>query len=64
MSFHDQPGDHMRDDNIIKFERRKPKKNPKSVSPMQRKALTWIAVIAGLSLIWAYYHFIAPPNLR
>lgn len=24
----------MRDDNIIKFERRKPKKNPRSVSPI------------------------------
>ncbi len=56
-------GDHMSDDNIIKFERRKPKQEPRTVSPMHRKALTWIAVIAGLVLVWAYYKFIAPPSL-
>ncbi|MDX0583759.1 hypothetical protein CN244_04350 [Sinorhizobium medicae] len=53
----------MSDDNIIKFERPKPKHEPRSVGPVQRKALTWLAVIAGLFLVWAYYHFIAPPNL-
>jgi hypothetical protein len=56
-------GDHMSDDKIIKFERRKPKKDARRVSPMQRKALTWLAVIAGLILVWAYYQFIAPPSL-
>ncbi|KOF17238.1 hypothetical protein AC244_18750 [Ensifer adhaerens] len=55
--------DHMSDDNIIKFERRKPKQEPRSASPMQRKALTWLAVIAGLVLVWAYYQFISPPSL-
>lgn len=55
--------DHMSDDNIIKFERRKPKREPRSVSPGQRKALIWLAVIAGLALVWAYYQFIAPPSL-
>ncbi|ASP51438.1 hypothetical protein [Sinorhizobium meliloti] len=53
----------MSDDNIIKFERPKPKQEPRSVGPMQRKALTWLALIAGLFLVWAYYHFVAPPNL-
>lgn len=53
----------MGDDNIIKYERRKPKKKPRSASPMQRKALTWLAGIAGLVLVWAYYQFVAPPSL-
>ncbi|MET4687673.1 hypothetical protein ABIA13_002118 [Sinorhizobium fredii] len=51
------------DDNIIKFERRKPKKEQSLSDQMQRKALTWIAVIAVLVLVWAYYQFIAPPSL-
>ncbi|MCA1371287.1 hypothetical protein I6F15_28595 [Bradyrhizobium sp. BRP14] len=50
----------MSDDNIIKFEQRKPKPQPRTVSPVWRKALTWLAVIAGLFLVWAYYQFIAP----
>ncbi|MDE3771097.1 hypothetical protein [Sinorhizobium meliloti] len=41
----------MSDDNIIKFERPKPKQEPRSVGPMQRKALTWLALIAGLFLV-------------
>ncbi|ASY73770.1 hypothetical protein [Sinorhizobium fredii] len=53
----------MSDDNIIKFERRKPKPQPKTVGPVWRKAFAWLAVIAGLILVWAYYQFIAPPNL-
>lgn len=53
----------MSDDNIIKFERRKSKPQPKAVSPARRKALIWLAVIAGLVLVWAYYQFIAPPSL-
>jgi hypothetical protein len=53
----------MRDDNIIKFERRKPKQERRTVSPVLRKALTWLAVIAGLALVWAYYQLIAPPSL-
>ncbi|ACP22896.1 hypothetical protein NGR_b14450 (plasmid) [Sinorhizobium fredii NGR234] len=53
----------MSDDNIIKFERRKPKREPRTVTPRQRKALIWIAVMAGVVLVWAYYQFIAPPSL-
>lgn len=55
--------DHMSDDNIIKFRRRKPKQEPRTVGPRRRKALTWLAVIAGVVLVWAYYEFIAPPIL-
>ncbi|PDT84418.1 hypothetical protein [Sinorhizobium sp. BJ1] len=53
----------MSDDNIIKFDRRKPNQKPRSVNQWQRKALTWLAVIAALILVWAYYQFIAPPSL-
>ncbi len=30
---------------------------------MQRKALIWLAVIAGLILVWAYYQFVSPPSV-
>ncbi|MEY9829963.1 type II secretory pathway component PulM [Sinorhizobium fredii] len=53
----------MRDDNIIKFERRKSKQERRTVGPRRRKALIWLAVIAVLVLVWAYYQFIAPPSL-
>lgn len=44
-------GAHMRDENIIKFERRKPKKERRSVSPVQRRVLIWLGAIAGLILV-------------
>lgn len=53
----------MSDDKIIKFERRKSNSQPRAVAPVRRKALTWLAVIAGLVLVWAYYQFIAPPSM-
>ncbi|MBP1886626.1 hypothetical protein [Sinorhizobium mexicanum] len=53
----------MSDNNIIKFERPKPKKGPGPVRPQQRKVLIWLAVIAGIMLVWAYYQFVAPPSL-
>ncbi|MEY9197806.1 hypothetical protein CO656_16565 [Sinorhizobium sp. FG01] len=53
----------MSHDNIVKFERRKPKQEQRTASPLQRKALIWIAVIAALVLVWAYYQFISPPSL-
>ncbi len=53
----------MKDDNIIKFERPKPKKAPRQISPGQRKALLWLGVILVLALVWAYYQFITPPTL-
>ncbi|TCN28269.1 hypothetical protein [Sinorhizobium americanum] len=53
----------MSDDNIVKFERRKPKPEQRTANPLQRKALIWIAVTAALVLVWAYYQFISPPSL-
>lgn len=52
----------MKDDNIIKFERPKPKKAPRQVSAGQRKALIWLAVVLVLAAVWAYYQYIAPPT--
>lgn len=49
----------MNDDNVVKFQRPKPKKQPRTVSSGQRKALIWFAVIAGLLLVWAYYQYVA-----
>jgi hypothetical protein len=49
----------MDDDNIIKFERPKPKKQPRTVSSRQKKALIWLAAIAGIFLVWAYYQYVA-----
>ncbi|AGA11084.1 hypothetical protein C770_GR4pD0973 (plasmid) [Sinorhizobium meliloti GR4] len=53
----------MSDNNIVKFERRKPTQESKRGSPRQRQVLTWLAVIVGLVIVWAYYQFIAPPSL-
>lgn len=53
----------MSDDNIIKFQRPKPKKQPRAASPSQKKALIWLAVIGGLILVWAYYQYVAAPTL-
>ncbi len=55
-------------DNVIKFQRPSPKKEPPklkppSLGPKGRKALLWIAVIAAIALVWAYYQFISPPSL-
>ncbi|MDW5316775.1 hypothetical protein [Rhizobium sp. PL01] len=49
----------MDDDNIIKFERPKPKKQPRTVSSRQKKALIWLGAIAGIFLVWAYYQYVA-----
>lgn len=53
----------MDDNNIIKFERPKPKKEAKPASPMPRKALIWLALVAALIGVWSYYQFVAPPSL-
>ncbi|KSV93282.1 hypothetical protein D9M68_233460 [compost metagenome] len=58
-----QDGIKMDDNNIIKFERPKPKKEAKPVSPTQRKALIWLALVAALIGVWSYYQFVAPPSL-
>ncbi|WDZ80617.1 hypothetical protein PWG15_22860 (plasmid) [Ensifer adhaerens] len=53
----------MDDDNIIKFERPKPKKEARPASRVQRKALIWFALVAALIGVWSYYQFVAPPSL-
>ena len=54
----------MNDNNVLKFERRKPqpdeKNKPKAPGPGPKKGLAWIAVLAVIALVWAYYQFIAP----
>lgn len=51
----------MNDDNIVKFQRPKPKKQPRTVSAGQKKALFWLAAIVGVFLVWAYYQYVAVP---
>jgi len=48
----------MDDNNIVKFKRPMPKKQPRTVSSGQRKALLWLATIAGIFIVWAYYQFV------
>jgi hypothetical protein len=53
------------DNNVLKFERRKPQqdKGKKPDVPGPKKGLIWIAVVVVVALVWAYYQFIAPPTL-
>lgn len=53
----------MSDDNVLKFERRKPKQEKKPVTPGPKKGLIWLAVVAMIALVWVYYQFIAPQGL-
>ena len=55
--------DALSDDNILKFERRKPKQEKKPGAPGPGKGLIWLAVVAAIALVWAYYQFIAPQGL-
>jgi hypothetical protein len=44
--------------NVIKFERPPEEKPPKpkmTVSPMARKALTWVGIAAALVAAWGYF---------
>jgi hypothetical protein len=50
-------------DNVVKFQRPKPQKEPPKLSPKGRKALIWLAVIAAIVLVWAYYQFVSPPSI-
>ncbi len=52
----------MNDNNVLKFERRKPQQDDpnKPKAPQPKKGLVWIAVLAVIVLVWAYYQFIAP----
>jgi hypothetical protein len=47
--------------NVIKFERppeNKPPKPKKNLTPMARRALTWLGIVAAFLLAWAYFTFI------
>jgi hypothetical protein len=59
------PEDALNDNNVLKFERPKPPQDDKnkSTAPKPKKGLIWIAVVAGIALVWAYYQFIAPPTV-
>lgn len=53
----------MSDDNVLKFERRKPKQEKKPHAPGPKKGLIWLAVVVVIALVWAYYQFIGPQGL-
>ena len=58
-----ETGTDMSDDNIIKFQRPKPKKEPRTITRGTRKALVWLAVIGAVVLLWAYFQYVSPPSL-
>ena len=53
----------MSDDNIIKFQRPKPRKELRTITRGTRKVLTWLAIIGAVGLVWAYFQFVSPPSL-
>jgi hypothetical protein len=53
----------MSDDNIIKFQRPKPKKELRTITRGTRKVLIWLAIIGAVGLVWAYFQFVSPPSL-
>lgn len=53
----------MNDNNVLKFQRPKPQQEKKPVAPGPKKGLLWIAVVAVIALVWAYYRFIAPQGV-
>lgn len=53
----------MNDNNVLKFEPRKPRRENKPAGWGPKKALAWLAVIVVIVLVWAYYQFIAPQTL-
>ena len=55
--------DALNDNNVLKFEPRKPKQENKPAAPGPKKRLLWLAVAAVIVLAWAYYQFIAPQAL-
>ena len=55
--------DALNDNNVLKFEPRKPKQEKKPATPGQKKGLVWLAVVAAIVLVWAYYQFLAPQSL-
>ena len=55
--------DALSDDNVLKFERRKPKQEKKPVALGPKKGLIWLAVLVAIALVWVYYQFLAPQSL-
>lgn len=55
--------DALNDNNVLKFEPRKPKQEKKPVAPGPKKGLVWLAVVVVIALVWAYYQFVAPASL-
>ena len=53
----------MNDNNVLRFERRKPQQENKPKAPGPKKGLIWIAVVAVIALVWAYYQFLAPQSV-
>ena len=53
----------LNDNNVLKFEPRKPKQENKPATPGPKKGLIWLAVAAVIVLAWAYYQFLAPQAL-
>lgn len=55
----------MNDNNVLKFERRTPQQDDKNKpkAPGPKKGLIWIAVLAVILLVWAYYQFMAPQSV-
>ncbi|MCJ8150958.1 MULTISPECIES: hypothetical protein [Shinella] len=53
----------MDDDNIVKFERRKPQPEKKPATPRLQGGRIWLAILAAIVLVWAYYQFVAPQTL-
>ena len=53
----------MNDNNVLKFERPKPKQENKPSKPGPGKSLIWLAVAIVIALVWAYYQFIAPQSV-
>ncbi|QRI61620.1 hypothetical protein JQ506_01590 (plasmid) [Shinella sp. PSBB067] len=54
----------MNDNNVLKFERRKPKQdNRKPAAPGPKKGLIWLAIAIVIALVWTYYQFIAPQGI-
>lgn len=47
--------------NVIKFERppeEKPQKTKREASPILRKGLIWLALVAAFGLAWVYFTFV------
>ena len=53
----------MNDDNVVKFQPRKPKPAEKPAARRPGRGLIWLAALAAVALVWAYYQFLAPQTV-